>query len=247
MKYITTFNKTLYETSGRELLATLCNYNNINDIIVYTEGLNLPKYDTVDIMRSGIIQQMLELYPEKIPTYDGGTKELVSGYERRWFQWFRKIVMWYDYTTNCQPDSHEFIFLDCDIRQVSHIHTTPELKGDINIMQSTLNGAESGFIPCKCTDMTRHLFRTIIDKFTSGEMFKHDRLDDGYIIGQMRNEFPGIVNDMAADITPRTFKNSNGHRTSEQLLPFTEWGPYFEHDKGSHWRKKVASKIDEKN
>ena len=157
------------------------------------------------------------------------------------------MVMWCDYTNNHQPDSHEFIFLDCDIRQISHIHTHPELKGDINIMESTLIGAETGFIPCKCTPAAQLLFKTIINRFLSGEMFNYPRLDDSYIMSQMKQEYPEIIHDMATGITPRHFKNSNGHKTSEQLLPFTQWGTYFEHDKGSHWRKKIVSKIDEKN
>jgi hypothetical protein len=247
MKYVTTFNDKLYQTSGKDLLTSLSVYTPPDNIVIYTENVSLPEYNTVDILKCGVIQTMLSKYPDKIPTYDGGVKKTVSGYERRWFQWFRKMVMWYDYTNTHQPDSHEFIFLDCDIRQVSHIHTTPELKGDINIMESTLIGAETGFIPCKCTTDTQYIFKTIIDRFLSGEMFHHPRLDDSYIMSQMKKEFPGTIHDMARNVSPRNFKNSNGHKTCEQLLPFIEWGNFFEHDKGSHWRKKIVPKIDQKN
>ena len=55
MKYITTFNKPLYDTSGKDLLSTLCKYNDIDDIVVYTEGISLTEFKTVNIISITII------------------------------------------------------------------------------------------------------------------------------------------------------------------------------------------------
>ena len=50
-------------------------------------------------------------------------------------------------------------------------------------------------------------------------------------------------NDFAYGNNPIGHVNSNGHEAGEQIMVTTEWGKYFEHDKGYHWRGKSLKNL----
>tara|TARA_B110000495_G_C23041782_1_gene625395 strand:- start:1753 stop:2520 length:768 start_codon:yes stop_codon:yes gene_type:complete len=255
MKILTTFNQNLYSATGENLIKSIVELNPNINVELYTENLNddtLKKLYTYKNMQvseldMSIIDKMLNLHSDKIPVYDGGTLKAPTGYNRRWFQWFRKIVMWYQSYEKLEPGYH--IYVDSDIRCIGPcpVNLFSGMRG-INILQSSLNGSEAGFIVCEGQNQKIYdIFETMVNEYLSGEIFKYPRVDDGYILTQFFKRYGNIFNDMAKDIKPRHYKNSNGHRTGEHLLPFTKFGTYFQHDKGIHWRKKIVSKIDERN
>ena len=255
MKILTTFNQNLYNVTGKNLIQSIIDFNPNIKAELYIEDLDDKTIDSISIHKNievldldmSIINTMIDKHSNEIPVYDGGTLETPTGYNRRWFQWFRKIVLWYQSYKKMTPGYH--IYVDCDIRctKTCTDNLFTGMEG-INILQSSLKGAEAGFIVCEGQNQKIYdIFESMINEYITGDIFEYPRLDDGYILSQFFKKYKNIFNDMAKDIKPRRYRNSNGHQTGEHLLPFTKFGTYFQHDKGIHWRRKIVSKIDEKN
>ena len=77
--------------------------------------------------------------------------------------------------------------------------------------------------------------------FLSKKFRGFPRWDDSYTFEQALLGFDqSNFCDLAAGRANKQFTNTNGHTTCAQIIAFTEWGEYVEHDKGIHWRNKVV-------
>ena len=79
-----------------------------------------------------------------------------------------------------------------------------------------------------------------MDMFINGSFRKLERWDDGYVLTKLVEKCPNKwFCDFAEGVEEQKYKNSNGHETVKQVIPFTEWKDYIEHDKGIHIRNKI--------
>lgn len=244
MRIISTFNQTLFDTSGRWLLESIREHLDC-ELLLYTEEM-VP----IDGARCVNVRDVPEFIAvEKSQGEVIGTGALVSkleGFNQRWFNWFRKIVAVYDALIR-HPYPGISIFLDSDIRIIRTFDDPVVrrfLTNPIGIFRGTREAVETGVVFYDETHPeTKTFLRHYIGMFLSGDFRLFPRWDDGYIMSVMSDRQPHLVCDFAAGMEPITHKNSNGHATSGHVIPITPWGEYMEHDKGIHWRKGVAADV----
>jgi len=241
IRYITTFNRKIYDATGRQLLESLAETGQADNILVYGEGLSdIPCGELIDITKCPELSYVREQFHDLISTEYGGGATHLTGFNQRWFGWFHKVVAQYDALIRRPTDSYT-IFLDSDVRCVRPL-TDTDLESFAGPVVSIMNGervaAESGVIVyAPQNEMVRWFINSFMDLYLSGE-FQHsmDRWDDGYGMSFTWKRFPGLVKDLADGLTSVQHQNSNGHTTGGQVLPITPLGKFFEHDKGIHWR-----------
>lgn len=248
MRFITTFNDKYYRASGKQMLATLREFVPDADVLVYEEldeeTITEPSVKVDELPEFHLV---LENNRDVIPVDMGGdgTAEL-KGFNRRWFGWFRKILAEHDALTRNTYDGIT-ILLDTDVRMVKPITDAwveERLHRPVGVFQGDRPAVEAGVVVYDgrqqlAVDYITHL----MGLFTSGEFRKIDRWDDGYMMTQAINNMPESAIDFAEGLYQVEHTNSNGHMTGGHVIPQTEWGAIFEHDKGMHSRSGVAPSL----
>ncbi len=248
MRIITTFNDVLYRTSGQAMLDSVRALLPRAEVLVYEEfeeeATDLP---SVRVDRLPEFQQVYENYRHLIPTEMGGTNEFLHGYNRRWFGWFRKVVMQFDALTRNTYDGYT-ILLDTDARIVKPFSDElieQTLRKPVGVFRGTRSAIEAGVVLFDGRSQQAVDFVTgFMEVFLSGTFRNLERWDDGFVMEHCRQRMPQYVHDLAEGLEPIQHTNSNGHSTPGHVLPQTIWGEYIEHDKGLHWRKGVVPQPD---
>ena len=254
MRIITTYNQEIYKLSGHRLVKGVEEHLPDAQLEVYEEERvrALPEYAKVleankDIILISEGGEAEELSEKNIPMPDGWP------FNARWFNWFKKIIVLHDCIKRNKYKGYSILF-GADVRILKPF--TDELLHKmsdkaVGLMLGNRQIAETDFVAINENHPDVEIFFDALMYFyTSGEFRKHERWDDSYAITFIKNKMPHLVEDLAAGATAKQHTNSNGHTTSAQIIPFTEWGEYIEHDKGSYWRamkgrdlEKTAPKI----
>ena len=248
MRIITTFNDRLYDASGRDLLASIRTHLPHADLLVYEEldqiRLDVP---TVAIRELPELAMVRENHRDVLASEYGGTADTLTGFNRRWYGWFHKIVAQYDALIR-RPTEGLTLFLDCDIRVLKPFDANDILstvQKPVGVMRGRREAVESGIITFdESTPGAAVFVQHVMNLFLDGSFRDLARWDDGFVYGHCLNQYPQFAQDVAAGLTAVDHTNSNGHATGGQILPVTPWAPFFEHDKGVHWRKGVAPDIN---
>lgn len=241
VRYITTFNRKIYDATGKNLLESFVKTGQADNVLVYGEGLSdIPCGELIDITKCPELAYVRQNFHDIIGSEYGGGATNLTGFNQRWFGWFHKIVAQYDALTRRPTDDYT-IFLDSDVRCIRPL-TEDDLKSIAGPVVSIMNGervaVETGVIVyAPDHEKVRWFINSYMDLYLSGE-FQHsmDRWDDSNGMTFTWNRFPGLVKDLAGGLTSVQHQNSNGHTTGGQVLPITPLGEFFEHDKGIHWR-----------
>lgn len=249
MRIYTTFNDDLYEASGRFLLESIQEHLPKAELVVYSEltrhQLSVP---TVTLENIPEFKQVKHACLDLIPEEEGGHARQLHGFNKRWFNWFRKVVTQYDALTR-HPYNGYSIFLDSDTRilkSFSDEDISNSLKASVGVFRGQREAIEAGLIIYDQRQAGAYDFvDTFMQLFLSGEFRQLKRWDDGYVMTEVFRRHPDLVQDFAESLTPESYTNSNGHTTSGHVLPLTKWGSYVEHDKGIHWRSGVAAAVHE--
>lgn len=259
MKIFCTFNDKIYHSSGKDLIFSLKENGVSRDFSAYYEFEDLenqktikklaPKSKDITSDKSGdLIQNIFSKNRDIIsPKYGGNASKKISEdfWNNRWFGWFKKIAMAYD-AIYYNKDQDLILFLDSDIRAIKPFQPNEitNLMGEthIGILKGDREAVEAGVIAVKPKNMESWgFYRTLANSFETGEFKKFKRWDDGYVFAKlMEVEGACKFHDFAANQKQGKFTNSNGHTTNNQILPFSEIGHIFEHDKGKHVREKIV-------
>ena len=228
MKIISTFNDKLYEFSGKEMIRSARAKVPDAEIIIYQElNQNTLDLETVDVDSLPEVKKVLEENADVISTPFGGLadKDKMTMWNARWFGWFKKIAMGYHATCVKQYKGY-LLFVDSDIRFLSHFD-------ERFIDTATLGKADDLIV--------QDFYKYYIELFLSKKFRDFPRWDDSYAFEQsMRNFDQKHFCDLAAGHLSNKHTNSNGHTTNAQIIAFTEWDEYIEHDKGIHWRNNLV-------
>jgi len=247
MRVITTFNDRLYQASGKDLLASLATAWPEAEVLVYEEltaaRLDVPTVPIADVPE---LHRVRASYPELIAPEYGGPADHLTGFNRRWYGWFHKIVAQYDALVR-RPTGGLTLFLDSDIRVIappSEADLRRTIDRPVGVMQGTREAVESGVIVFdEGTPGPAEFVTHLMDLFLTGEFRRLPRWDDGYVVGVCAKKYPQLACDVAAGRTAIAHTNSNGHATAGQILPVTPWAAYFEHDKGVHMRQGIVGDV----
>lgn len=246
MRIISTFNQSLFENSGRHLIESIRAHLSC-ELLIYTEDLPPIEGATcLDVTKVPEFELVRRAHSDVIGEGDKPPRVKLEGFNKRWFNWFRKIVAEYDAMVR-QPYAGITLFLDSDIRITRAFDDRVArqwLTRPVGIFRGTREAVETGMIFYDGAHLeTRNFVTNYMNLFLSGEFRKFPRWDDSYTMSVCADRYPHLVCDFAAGQEPVEHVNSNGHRTDGHVLPLTPWGDYMEHDKGIHWRKGIAATV----
>ncbi len=260
MKIFSTFNDKIYHSSGRDLIFSLKGAGMIDSFIGYYEFSDKENVKTLlklapnsrnlnSSICGEIITNIFNKNKHIIPQKHGGTapQEICDDFwNRRWFSWFKKIAMAYDALWREDADAGEiYLFLDSDIRVIKPFNQLQLKKlmngADIGILKGNREAVEAGVIAVDARMlMASNFYEKLLRLFSSGAFQNMKRWDDGYVFAKlMKGEGLCKFHDFAKEKKQKKFTNSNGHETNNQILPFSELGEFFEHDKGKHVRESI--------
>jgi hypothetical protein len=248
MRIITTFNDRLYSETGVALIDSLKLFLAPEQILVYGENMKtrIEGVQMVDVESLPELSQVAEACSDIIPREAGGRAEGLQGYNQRWFNWFRKVIVQYDAIVR-RPTPGYTIFLDSDVRMIrlpDEERIATEVPDAVGVLLGDRDSVESGVVIYRGMDPDGVEFVTsFLWLFLSGEFRSLPRWDDGYTMRICMERHPDLVWDMASGMKAVKHRNRNGHETTGQLLPLTFLGEYFEHDKGMHWRRGIAASV----
>lgn len=244
MRLVSTFNQALYEASGRELIESITLHHPNSEILIYEEldgdQLDVP---TVAVSELPELHEVQNRFRHLISTSYGGTAKNLTGYQQRWFGWFRKVLMQYDAIVR-RPIGGYTVFLDSDTRFVQPLTETTiaqHLHSAVGFCKGNRECVESGVLIYDDRRPEASEFATaFLEIFTSGRFQQLKRWDDSYTMAACAAEHPHCCQDFAEGAETVHYENSNGYSTGGHIIPQTFLSDYIEHDKGVHWKQGVV-------
>lgn len=236
MRAITTYNENIYNFSAHKLVASIREFLPECEVVEYDESSvqQIPEFTNV-----------LSANKDVIPITEGGEANKVPSpegwqFNSRWFNWFKKVAVQYDCIKRNKYNGYS-LFFDADIRVIKEF-TEAEINQTkpVGVFQGDRRIAETGFLILNETNSAViEFYDKLMEFYLSGEFREYGRWDDSFSITMIKNRNPHLVQDLAENIKSGEFTNSNKHTTALQIIPFTKWGKYIEHDKGIHCRNKI--------
>lgn len=237
--YVTSFNKFLYEATGKNLLESFAHNKIDGDLLIaHEDELDIPKYKKFifhNLDNDDYLQDWLEENKDIIPVELGGTHEgeFDHKFHKRTSQWFRKIAALHHAVS---LDYEKIIFLDCDVvflqqltkekvEEVFDNHSVFYHLGPHRAVKGT--GIESGIIGFDMKKNGLEFLQKVFEKYKDGSFKNYMRWDDAWMFTAAVEENPSIE---SKDIASKT--SSSGH-----VVKDGELSGYLAHFKGIHWRK----------
>lgn len=256
--YVTSFNKRLYNHTGRNMMASFVRQNPNGHMLVTYEGLERPivkkiqsnpQFKTYNLDNDEWLKQWTFNNRDIIPPEYGGICTIHDkNIQQVWgtnfniqaARWFRKIVSLKRAMTMCENVSH-IIFVDCDSKFKQHMPVKVVedalMKGSVFYhlgphRKEMGTGVESGFIGFKMDDAGKRFLQLVFDTFDSGNFRKYVRWDDSYIFRMMIEEHPEIA---SVDVV----KNKNMPKLGGHVVQYGPFSPYVQHNKGYHQKNNL--------
>lgn len=238
MRFITTYNENIYNFSAFKLIESIRRFVPFAEIKEYNEDdvRSIPEFTKVLDANKDVILKSEGGNADSIPQSNKGWQ-----FNSRWFNWFKKIAVQYDCIKR-NPFLGYSLFCDADIRLIGDLNEEDiELSRAVGVFQGDREVAETGLLILNEGDtLILEFYDQLMQYYISGEFREYDRWDDSFSITKIKDRNPDIVEDLAENISASTFTNSNEHTTVNQIIPFTKWGQFIEHDKGIHIRNKIS-------
>lgn len=212
--YVTTFNKKLYELSGKQLIDSFINNNISSNILVCYEGFefesnseNILKYNiecdpflktwmsnninVIPKIYGGIAQDDHHIFLEDQKKGQGWARYRSAGY-------FRKIVA-LNYAINTYQENYDIIcVIDSDC--IFKTHITEDIFNKVfdddtqmffywsNYRKKLNRGPETGFTGYSKKNGGYEFAKLICNCFITQDFLRFEYWDDGFVIGQLINE-----------------------------------------------------------
>jgi hypothetical protein len=243
MIIFTTFNKKIYEFSGRDLISSIKEKMPKTKIVAYKEFNEDIGVKSVDISKIKTLNKVIRENLDIIHESFGGKSQDNDFWNKRWPGWLRKVVM--AHHAVCTKNYNDMlVFVDSDIRfekQIKENELRDLMQGAaIGILQGNREAIESGIIAVDATKPeAKDFYQQFMDCFLSGQFRSYKRWDDGYVMTKIKEKNLKTIHDFAQNKKAQKFTNSNGYTTNQQILPFSELAIYVEHDKGLHLKNNI--------
>ena len=238
--YVTSFNKNLYQVTGRSMIESFVKWKTEGDLLItFEDGIDsdIPKHRKFlfhDLNKDEFLKNWLKENEDIIPIAYGGkfVGTFANKFNRRAACWFRKIVA---VKASLDLGYDKVIFVDSDSvfkKKITEEYVDEVLEGnsmfyhlgDLRIKRNM--GIESGFIGWDLKNGGREYLDIIIESFKSGDFRKYIRWDDGYVFRMIVEENPQIK---TKDVT-------EGLNLLE-VIPNGPFRNFIRHDKGIHGRE----------
>lgn len=258
--YVTSFNKTLYQNSGRKMLDSFYNTKCEGDMLVTYDGSFQKDYGRYPALDRYCLDKdpwlaawtanFKEYLPEKYggvkhPNYEYGLEKYPPGRERDGIIEFRQGAgRWAKKTTAMKVAFDKFkhdyiVYLDCDIviRRKITMDFIYQNSKDFDVVYHMGNfriqqgmGIESGVIIFN-VKRGREFLNSFFDLYTSGKFLNYKRSDDGYLLWENVKLLPHLS---YRDLVPDHQVKHGGHVVREGIFK-----DYLEHYKGSHKKNRI--------
>jgi hypothetical protein len=237
--YVTSFNKHLYNSTGKNLLKTFVSHKTEGDLLItYEDDIDIPKHEALHFYNlddDDYLNNWLESNKSIIPVRLGGAfeGEFENKFHERAAEWFRKIASLHHAVT---LGYDKIIFLDCDVVVNKHLPESKinEVFGESSMFyhfgphrQMHRSGIESGIIGFDMTKDGGKLLNHVFQKYDDGSFEKYTRWDDAWMFTVAVMENPHIN---TKDIVSR-------HSRSGHVVADGELSEHLQHFKGIHWKK----------
>lgn len=237
VRILTTYNQKIYDFSAHKLIESSRKFLPDVQILEYNEDRvhEIPEFVNVFEANKDIILKAQGGDADSIPSTGGWQ------FNSRWFNWFKKIAVQYDCIKRNKYNGYT-LFFDADIRIINTFSQEQiDLPKAVGIFQGNREIAETGFLILNENNFgVVEFYDQLIQFYLSGEFRKYFRWDDSFSITKIKNRNPDLVEDLAKNAFAGEFTNTNNHSTAQQIIPFTKWGKYVEHDKGIHCRNNIS-------
>ena len=238
--YVTSFNKELYQATGKDMLHSFLDTETEGDMLItHEDGVDKEieqhqKFLFHNLDTDPFLQGWLKENADIIPVYLGGafSGEFKNKFHRRASQWFRKIAALNHAVT---LDYDQIVFVDSDtifkqkitsdfIDQIFNNKTIFYHFGPARKAMDT--GWESGIIGFNMDKGGRDYLHLVFHTFKHKRFMKYLRWDDGYIFRKIAEEHPEIE---TVDVV---IKSTGTHVVCDGYLK-----DHISHAKGVHWKK----------
>lgn len=253
--FITSFNKELYNVSGKKLLTTYVSSksNKHADIFIGTEGAwkletNWHNALLYNLDTDRFLQEWLQKNKDIIPEYLGGDKppckcknpfsrkeDHVEGCYHSWWnrncsRWFRKIAC-LKYCIDFFTTYDYFIWIDCDCTFRKEFTLTDCIglfkdKSVFYVKGEWRKVEECGIVGYNIKKYGKAFLEKFIELYTNGDFRNCVRWDDSYIFQKAR----------LRNLDEECIDLAKGLKASKVIEP-SKLGKWFRHNKGTHGRK----------
>jgi len=252
--YVTSFAKDMYHATGKELIESYFDTNQIGKLLVCHENFTfLSQRDVLsyELSKSSFLNSWLEDNKDVIPEYLGGVAKIEDDPKvfeppnRKASRWFRKIAaLEYAYRTY-QEEYDYIIWVDSDcifektlpIRKINEELMSYSLFIHIGRRRRRLDkNGETGFVGFNLHKEGGNYLEAVIDCYQSKEYIKYKRWDDGYIFRKLAEGTPPPDSDL------HWFKNNKNFTYNDcgmnidksSVIQHGKFKNYIYHKKGLH-------------
>jgi hypothetical protein len=257
--YVTSFNRDLYEVTGKRLLKSFTRHKIDAKFLITYENFNIQStvsnFIYYNLEKDAFLQKWLKENKNIIPKQYGGTapecKCEIKTNNDKWFghspgcahsewnrrasKWFRKITS-LNYALRLNPE--KIIFLDSDVYFIKHLpyKAINSIFSDNGLIyhlgkwrKEQKTSIESGVIGFSSRGGGFDFLRSVIKCYTSGKFKEAPRWDDGYIFKYVLNQYPQDKL-KAKDLVTI-------YRKTSHVVNLSVMRNFFVHDKGHHLKK----------
>ena len=245
LRVITTFNDKLYRASAKSMLDSVSEMIPEAEVLVYHElQKETCEHTSIRVDRLPEFTAVWNQFRSHISEDFGGTATGLSGWNRRWFGWYRKICAQYDALVR-RPVKGLTLWFDTDIRitkEITEDFIRSNLKNPVGLFRGSRDNVEAGYLIFdEERPETKKFIERCMEVYTSGEFLNLEKWSDSDVLAYVMDEDPSMIQDFADNQAAIRYQNSNGHETEGQIIPQSIWREYVEHDKGLHWRTGVSA------
>ena len=200
--YVTSFAEDMYHASGKQLIDSYLNTNQVGKLLICNEGFDIELEDErllfYRLDKSPLLLDWLSNNLQFIPEYLGGNAKedtlpiAYTGPNRKASRWFRKIVALYYAFQTYGLEYSTIVWVDSDClfkKQITMDKYTRIFDKNVGIFYYLGNkryrddkGVESGFIGFHRDNKGYNLIRFVMEELYQKQNYlKYMRWDDGYM------------------------------------------------------------------
>lgn len=245
--WVTSFNQTLYDLSGRKLVESFLKTNSTGQLLVCHEKMNYVAPDVRvkahEISEYPFLKEWLRVNQDIIPQIYGGSAAFSKAVFRNYWNvkaslWFRKIASLHLALTLYGGEVDAIIWIDSDcvitrtLTEELVVKAFDKAQTFYHLGDDRLNGSiESGLIGFRAPWKVLH--RTF-KMYTSGAFRQEIRWDDGYIFRVVIKKSPEGTRDLVNLETKGKMKLEYRNAKSKDVIHRGPFRDYVLHNKGQH-------------
>jgi len=212
--YITSFSRKIYETSGKDLLASHAHNKIPSQIIAYSENV-IPG---IRQLNTEVLQKFLTTFSDYIPKDFGGKSRKCncqgshkhgchwSLWNRNAFRWYHKVATLVQCLSDIPKETKYLVWMDSDCRFIAQ-NTTQQVANTVGgwdaayLQGATREAAETGFIVFNLKLHGAEVIQEWDARFWSKQFLNDHRWDDGYQFTRLIQTTNFSFRDMVAGLT----------------------------------------------